>query len=190
MFWTRFWSLLCLLGNRAGTSDLSSSSFPPFLTLPPSTSACSSPSQLQALAARGEPGSSGRSGETMMGGVDNGETATRTHKQTECSDRGRRTISGWRRDGPWSIPVGWPQHKHVRLSSIPQPAGRHLHKAAPVLAWLILTWGSMWDGRSLLLPCCCSFPPLCVSLYLDEMPRPTPDRSPSSLISQSAEERG
>lgn len=52
----------------------------------------------------------------------------------KCSEPGRPVAwSGW---AMWGCPA------------VPQDAGRHLHKAAPVFPPPTLTWGSMWDRHS------------------------------------------
>lgn len=209
MFSATFWSPLCLQGNWVGTSDpssstsssssrLSSPSLPPSFCLclllhppPPPRPSCE-PSQ---------PGVNQGAGWWRWwwwwweGWMTERQTVTLTHKQNSPDGD---MMSGSRQDALRSGPARpacarWPQHKHVRQSH--RLLERHLHKAASVAAWLTLTWGSMWDGRSLLLPPLLLFP---TSLspapcgWHRETSRPTPSAqhgcSWCSLISQPAED--
>lgn len=162
MFWARFWSPLCLEGrSRVGTSDLSSSrlsshslSLPPPVPPRPSCKP-SQPGVNQGAAAGMERGTGGRwrEGWTTERQAANGRTYKPANTQTddEWFETGHSVVRS--RPSPPRAPM-WDDHNTNMWDSpaVPQAAGRHLHKAAPVLAWLTLTWGSMWDRHSLLLP--------------------------------------
>lgn len=76
-------------------------------------------------------------------------TIRQTRKSSDAA-RGTWMINSLSPDTPWPGPAE--PSSRLRTSDdhntnmwSPQDAGRHLHKAAPILAWLTLTWGSMWD---------------------------------------------
>lgn len=119
---------------------------------------------------------------------------TQTNQQIVRRRQGPRMINGLRHDtlcgpvrpNPHRPPV-WDDHNTNMWGSpaVPEAAGRHLHKAAPVLAWLTLTWRRMWEGRSILLLPLLLFPPLCLSRYLDgtvRLQQRRPDRHQAFII--------